>query len=613
VAGLCALLALALLAAPTWAQDPDNCLFCHQYRGLTRYDAAHDRLHLFFVQPEYVRQRLGPHARLACTDCHPRAEVARFPHEPVSRVNCTQTCHLVDTSGRSRRFTHQNVADMLERSAHPSAVLTDLAFSGGDLLADDQSLCLYCHDEPVFRNPAGALASDAGLDQGTFDRCQTCHAQQVPVDVMYYTRHIAARLRTARPALEMSQVCAVCHDDPQVLEQSEMHAAVASYVRSFHGKAALLGDQSTANCVSCHAARGASAHLMLGKDHPDSAVHPTRVADSCRSLDCHPRADQALAAAGVHLDLPATVGSWEYLLAAAFIFLTVTTFGPSMLIVVLELLGQVIGRKHHTDTDLESLARNLWADPAGRRRLTRFTVDQRIQHWLLAILFTLLVLTGFPMKFADQPWAAALVNFFGGLGNARFIHHWAGVALVIGFTAHLVYALRWAVISARTRRAAGERRPLIQSVMALPMWVSPRDGLKMLQLLGYLMYLRRHPPTFGRFTVKEKFEYIGVFWGTTLLGLTGLLLWGASFFSHYVSGRVLNLALIAHTYEAFLAIIHVGILHIINVMLKPNVFPLSLATLTGKTPTPEMAEEHSDQVLEAARDLGLPQPGGAHE
>ena len=81
-----------------------------------------------------------------------------------------------------------------------------------------------------------------------------------------------------------------------------------------------------------------------------------------------------------------------------------------------------------------------------------------------------------------------------------------------------------------------------------------------------------------------------------------------------MTGRVFNIALIAHTYEAFLAIIHVGILHIVNVMLAPNVFPLSRATITGETPIVELIEGHSDQVLETARELGITtEEGMSHE
>jgi len=149
------------------------------------------------------------------------------------------------------------------------------------------------------------------------------------------------------------------------------------------------------------------------------------------------------------------------------------------------------------------------------------------------------------------------------------------------------------------------------------MWLGWSDARKAVQLLAYLLLLRREPPTFGRFTVKEKFEYIGVFWGTTLLGLTGLVLWGEQLSTRLFSGRWLNLALIAHTYEAFLAIIHVGILHIVNVILAPNVFPLSPATLTGQTPVAELAEGHGELVAEVARELGVAAPpavatGGSH-
>ena len=100
-----------------------------------------------------------------------------------------------------------------------------------------------------------------------------------------------------------------------------------------------------------------------------------------------------------------------------------------------------------------------------------------------------------------------------------------------------------------------------------------------------------------------------MFWGTILLGVTGVLLWGEQISSHFLPGRILNLALIAHTYEAFLAIIHVGILHIVNVVLSPTVFPLSLATITGHTPVKELAEGHEEQVLEVARDLGIAAEG----
>jgi cytochrome b subunit of formate dehydrogenase len=349
--------------------------------------------------------------------------------------------------------------------------------------------------------------------------------------------------------------------------------------------------------------------MMLAASNPASSVHASNVANSCRSAQCHPGADIAIAAAAVHLDLPNSYGTLEFLLAAAFIVLTIATFGPSAVIVILELFQLIAGTQHRGGERTEELARTLMSQPHGRRRLIRFTVGQRVQHWFLVLLFTALAVTGFPMKFADRDWARVAIEMFGGLQIARLVHHWCGIALAAGFVFHLLYVL-WTV-RAKLRSAPPDagQRGLVRNVLALPMWIGPQDLKKAGHLLAYLLFLRRDPPTFGRFSVKEKFEYIGVFWGTTLLGLTGMILWGEQISSRLLSGRMLNIAMIAHTYEAFLAVIHVGVLHICNVIFAPNVFPLSPATLTGNTPIAELAENHGEFVADVARDLGLAGPG----
>ncbi len=607
----CLAVALVLAAwgsAAAQVGDPDNCLFCHQFRGLSRYDAGTGGVHVYYVDPDYVHDLAGPHARLACTACHRRDEVSVVPHEAVTRADCTQVCHLSEPGEVERRFSHANVAAMLGGGVHAPAVLDTLNFASGPLLWPQQSVCLYCHDEPVFRDPANVFSALPGLGSRSFDRCNVCHGVQVPVDAPYYLRHIAARLQPARAPLDQTQVCAVCHADPVVLHTYDLKNSVASFLRSFHGKAALLGDHSTATCLSCHVTVGENAHLMFGRADERSAVNPRNVANACRSPACHTAADPQFAAASVHLDLPIERATPEFAVAVAFILLTIGTFGPSLLICVLELLQIVVGRRYEGRQEALLLVQAVLAHPQGLRRLTRFTVSQRWQHWVLVVLFITLAATGFPLKFADHAWAQSVVRGLGGLHATRAIHHWAGVVLVIGFLAHLAYALPALLQLARQPEGAGGRRGLWRGLWRLPMVIPPVEMRKALHLFAFLLGLRREPPTFGRFSVKEKFEYIGVFWGTTLLGVTGLVLWGAQAFSHYLSGRVLNIALIAHTYEAFLAIIHVGILHIVNVIFSPHVFPLSRATLTGTTPVVELADAHSDFVEEAARELGVSVP-----
>ena len=498
------------------ADDPDNCLLCHQYRGLGRYVAEDDTLHLYYTDPDYHRRVLGAHARIGCTDCHQRSEVNVIPHRVVSPVDCTRECHLSDVSGVARQFNHADVARMLEASAHGREKLAPLEFTGGPLLGRGQSLCLYCHDEPLYRMPESVRPLAEHLNAHALDRCDVCHEQQIPTDTAFYFKHIASRLQHARAPLEMTQTCAVCHSDPHVLEQTGLSDAVASFLHSFHGKAALLGDSSTADCLGCHVATGENAHLMLGRDDPQSAAYPARVADSCRSTACHPGADRNIGAAAVHLDLATERGTLEFWVAVGFIVLTVVTFGPSLMFVLLELFQLVIGRHHRGAHEMEQLTKAVLKHPEGRRRLTRFTVNQRVQHWILAVLFALLALTGFPMKFADQAWARWLIDLFGGLRVARHIHHVAGIALIVGFAAHVLYVLWTLGRRMRARQADGSRTGLIAAVLGLPMLIMARDLQKAAQLMLYSLGMRASPPVFGRFSVKEKLEYIGVAWGTIL-------------------------------------------------------------------------------------------------
>ena len=45
-------------------------------------------------------------------------------------------------------------------------------------------------------------------------------------------------------------------------------------------------------------------------------------------------------------------------------------------------------------------------------------------------------------------------------------------------------------------------------------------------------------PQFGRYTYWEKFDYLAVFWGVFVIGLTGLMRWFPEFFTHVMPGLV---------------------------------------------------------------------------
>jgi formate dehydrogenase gamma subunit len=259
---------------------------------------------------------------------------------------------------------------------------------------------------------------------------------------------------------------------------------------------------------------------------------------------------------------------------------------------------------HHREA---ALAARLMKDPGARGRLHRFTVHQRVQHWFLVLTFGTLVLSGFPMKFADRAWADWVIRQLGGLTWVRTMHRFTGALLLMGFLYHSAYI----VYHMRRVRAGKDRQGWLRIFFNLPMVMQPADLKEMGHLMAWLLFLRKRRPDGGRFTAEEKFEYFGVFWGVMLLGTTGLVMWFNGYASRFLPGRVLTIFNLVHSFEAFLALLHVGILHMAAVIFSPAVFPISPAMFTGNTPAGELAESHSAMVNAVAAEVGA-EPEVAH-
>ncbi len=605
-------LSVAWVPASADAADPEGCLICHRYSGLATVDPETDMVRLFAVDPEYYDHALGPHVRLKGTDCHDREEVAVVPHLEISPVDCTQACHITNPEQREIQFRHQTISSMLASSVHTEEALTKSNELLGNPLRSGQSTCLLCHDEPTFRRQGQSWAEY----EAPVARCNVCHDELLLVDTRYFYWHVEARSHPARSNQEMVRICAVCHGDEAIREQFEMPDSIASYLVSFHGKATLLGTQETANCLDCHVGQMQNVHMVQTSSEAGAPTGPEALVDTCRTPQCHPSAGAQLSSAAVHLDL-ATSRGVEYIVACIFILLILFTFGPSVLLTSLKMFHIVVGKRDPEDHHREERAEKVMADRRGRKLLERFNLHQRFQHWLLAVAFITLVLTGFPMKFADHAWAAWLFNLFGGLtwGRwfqaisgltwARWLHRISGVVLILAMFYHCIYIARTYF---KQKRTSG--RGWISSLFDLPMMITPTDLKQMSQYVAYLLFLRRQRPQFSRFNLEEKFEYIGVFWGTILLGTTGALMWANAWTTQYFPGRLLTIATLVHSMEAFLALLHVGVVHMISVIFAPGVFPLSPAMFTGRTPTEEIAEAHSAMIDSAEKALEL---SGAEE
>lgn len=603
-------LGLVLAAAQTAvAQDPENCLACHRFRGLSRLDQATNELRLFFCNADDYIRRQGPHARLRCTDCHEKSEVKVVPHQVQTPVDCTRTCHIAPATGTALQFSHQRVADSLVHSVHSAEHIGKLKFDE-PLLRPGQSNCLYCHDEPTFGLPGGVPAGFLTNRGGT--RCDTCHAEELPLEVAYFSKHVAARMKPARSIRQLAQVCGVCHSDPKLVEQMGSHDAVGSYLHSFHGKASLLGSTQTATCIECHASGIHDQHRMLPKTELASSIHPGELADTCRTTVCHPGAPPGMSQAAVHLELDVSKFPLEFYVAAFFILMTATVMLIFFLLIVLELFNAALRGTNPEDRRLMKLARLLREHPEGRRLIQRMTPHQRFQHWGLVITFALLVATGMPIKFAAEDWARPLVAALGGLTIARWIHRVAGVTLIAVFLYHVGYLTGLMLLRIRADRAAGVRKSLLLRLWEFPMLIRPADIVEFWHLTAYLLFIRKERPHTGQFSFTQKFEYWAVFWGVPVMGLSGLALWGMPVVSEWIGGRLMNFAFIIHSDEAYLAFIYIATVHLFGVIFAPAVFPLSLGTLTGQAPALELAQAHRPALQKIADELDVMLPDHAH-
>ncbi len=551
-------LAVGPVAVRVEASEAQRCVVCHRYADAEEADGADRVVRRYHVSETDRDATASPHSRLSCTDCHDEEEVGVVPHSAVSFVDCSRTCHLTEADGSMTITSHQPAKQMLRASVHSQGVLDASNALLGRPLRAGQSRCLLCHDEGTIRR--------AGDEPGRSNR-------------------------------DAARLCATCHHNSAIRNEYELPDAIASYLSSFHGKAMLLGNWRTAGCLDCHARHGRDVHLILSDGNRLSSTHPGNLAGTCRSPQCHPSAGERISSAAVHLDLSTSLGV-EFLVAVLFVVLIVTTFGPSIVLTALEMFHIVVGRESVDHRRHRRLAERLAADPVGRVRLKRFTVHQRVQHWLLAVCFVVLVITGFPMKFADRAWSAWVIEHLGGLDRARLIHHGAGLVLILGFLYHVLY-LRW--IIRRRQRATGQE--WLDIALDQPMVMNRADWRHLRELLGYLLFLRPTRPKGGRFSVEEKFEYFGVFWGVTLLGLTGLVMWGNAVVTQHLPGRVLTIASLIHSFEAFLALLHVGVVHMVTVIFSPSVFPISRAMFTGDTPVEELAEGHAGMLETVAREI----------
>jgi formate dehydrogenase gamma subunit len=208
----------------------------------------------------------------------------------------------------------------------------------------------------------------------------------------------------------------------------------------------------------------------------------------------------------------------------------------------------------------------------------RFSISDRIEHWIQMACFATLGMTGLAQKFANSPISIWFIALLGGIEVLRVIHRIASIGLMLGTIYHV--------------GSAGYKYYVKRSRIA--MLPSLYDVRAALGIFLYNLKLKKTKPQQGRYTFDEKFEYWAFVWGTAVMGITGFMLWNPIATAKIIPGIAIPAAKAAHSGEALLAVLAIIVWHFYNVHIKH----LNKSMFTGYLKEHEMLEEHTLELAD---------------
>lgn len=160
-------------------------------------------------------------------------------------------------------------------------------------------------------------------------------------------------------------------------------------------------------------------------------------------------------------------------------------------------------------------------------RILRYGFDERVTHWLGAISYVYLMLTGLAFW---SPWLFWIAVVLGGGTISRELHPWAGLVFVLS----TIWMCR---------------------LWAAQMKTAPEDKAWWKANIHYVRNEDHLVPPADRFNPGQKFLFWGFFWSGLLLFLTGLILW----FPHWILWNLRFLRPISVFVHAAAALLTIGL------------------------------------------------------
>lgn len=212
----------------------------------------------------------------------------------------------------------------------------------------------------------------------------------------------------------------------------------------------------------------------------------------------------------------------------------------------------------------------------AEKSYVRFSLDQRIEHLLFLISFSILGITGLVQKYYFAPVSQTLIELMGGIEMTRIIHRINAVIMMAVSIYHIIALLYRLFV----RRVSWTMLPGL-------------DDLKhLIQDVAFYIGIRSRKAFYGRFNYAEKVEYLAVVWGTVVMAITGFMMWNPINTAKFLPGEWIPAAKAAHGGEALLAVLAILVWHFYHVHIRH----FNKSMFTGKLNHHEMEEEHPAEL-----------------
>ena len=565
-------------AKPT---KPVDCATCHK-----------EQADLYKTSIHGISRAMGSSGAASCTSCHGTHDMLspKNPNSPTFKLNLSRTCAKChDNAGINEeyRMRFPDVAAHYQDSIHGLGVMKK-----GLVIAPSCNDCHGVHDIKRSVDRSSPI-NKANLAK----TCGKCHLGIEET----YNKSIHGQLLAKGDA--RGPVCTDCHSAHDIETPTSVHFKQASdgrcgkcheeslkhYRDTYHGKAMALGRPNIASdvaaCFDCH-----GDHNIQPVSHKDSQLSPQHIRATCTK--CHPGATVGFTQYVPHANpldgkkYPAL--HLTFMLMTGLLLCVFTFFGGHT---VLWLARSVWIYRHdskaYRETKFETQRDDEW--------FTRFTPFDRFVHFLVVTSFLLLVITGMPLKFYYTDWAKTLFEIIGGAQTARSLHRFGALVTFLYFALHL-----FDLVSSSWQNRAAMRNPQTgkwELKLALGAVFGPDSMVPTLQdgrdfIAHQKWFFGKGPkPQFDRWTYWEKFDYFAVFWGVFAIGVSGMVMWFPQFFTAFLPGWVINIALIVHSDEALLAAGFIFTVHFFNTHFRLEKFPMDNVIFSGRISKTEMLHE----------------------